>query len=62
MPSSRLAAASPDDATVEALIDLYRSMAGEHPDWDDYRRAMVAEERVVLTIRPTHAYGMAIRR
>jgi PPOX class probable F420-dependent enzyme len=51
-------AAAPDDATVEALVDLYRAMAGEHPDWDDYRRAMVADQRVVLTLRPTHAYGM----
>ncbi|HEY6531530.1 MAG TPA: PPOX class F420-dependent oxidoreductase [Acidimicrobiales bacterium] len=54
-------ASAPDDATVEALIDLYRAMAGEHPDWDDYRRAMVDDQRVVLTLRPTHAYGM-IRR
>src|ERR1700744_1856433 len=34
-------AAAPDDDTVEALITLYRNIAGEHPDWDDYRRAMV---------------------
>ena len=50
-------AAAPDDATVEALVDLYRSQAGEHPDWDDYRRAMVEDRRVVLTLRPTDAYG-----
>ena len=31
----------PDDDTVEALIALYRNIAGEHPDWDDYREAMV---------------------
>src|SRR5262249_13183853 len=29
------------DDTVEQLIALYRNIAGEHPDWDDYRRAMV---------------------
>ncbi|MCU1394329.1 MAG: putative F420-dependent enzyme [Ilumatobacteraceae bacterium] len=51
-------AAAPDDATVEALVALYRSMAGEHQDWDDYRRAMVADHRTVVTITPTHAYGM----
>ena len=51
-------AAAPDDATVEALIDLYRKIAGEHPDWDDYRRAMVDDGRVMLTLTPTHAYGM----
>jgi len=52
-------AAAPDDATVEELIELYRAVNGEHPDWDDYRAAMVADRRVVLRLRPTHAYGMA---
>jgi PPOX class probable F420-dependent enzyme len=50
-------AAAPDDATVEELVDLYRSLQGEHEDWDDYRAAMVAERRVVVRIRPSHAYG-----
>ena len=50
-------AAAPDDATVEELVSLYRSLQGEHEDWDDYRAAMVAERRVVVRIRPTHAYG-----
>jgi hypothetical protein len=30
----------------------------DHPDWEDYRRAMVAEQRVVLRLRPQRAYGM----
>ncbi|MBF6329187.1 PPOX class F420-dependent oxidoreductase [Nocardia transvalensis] len=47
-----------DDATVEELIAYYRALSGEHPDWDDYRRAMVGEHRVVARIRPDHAYGM----
>lgn len=51
-------AAASDDATVEELVGLYRSMRGEHPDWDDYRRAMVADRRLVLRIHPEHAYGM----
>jgi PPOX class probable F420-dependent enzyme len=51
-------AAAPDDETVEALIGLYRYIAGEHPDWDDYRRAMVDERRVLLTIPVAHVYGM----
>lgn len=51
-------AASPHDDTVEALIALYRKIAGEHPDWDDYRRAMVTDRRVVLTLPITHVYGM----
>ena len=54
-------AAEPHDATAEALVDLYRTIAGEHPDWDDYRRAMVADRRVVVTLRPSHAYGMTGR-
>ncbi|PWS41483.1 PPOX class F420-dependent enzyme [Streptomyces sp. ZEA17I] len=50
-------AAEPDDATVESLIALYRDVRGEHPDWADYRRAMVADRRVVLTLRIEHVYG-----
>jgi PPOX class probable F420-dependent enzyme len=51
-------AAAPDDATVEELIELYRAVQGEHPDWDDYRRAMVADRRLVLRLHPERAYGM----
>ena len=35
---------------MEPLIDYYRRTAGEHPDWDDYRAAMVRDERVLLRI------------
>jgi PPOX class probable F420-dependent enzyme len=52
------AAVAPDDATVDELVDYYRTLNGEHPDWDDYRRAMVADQRLVLRLRPTHAYGI----
>ena len=52
------AAADPDDDTVEALVGLYSRIAGEHPDWDDYRRAMVTERRVMLRLPVTHLYGM----
>lgn len=51
-------AASERDDTVEALIALYRNIAGEHPDWDDYRRAMVDDRRVVMTLPISHLYGM----
>ena len=51
-------AAAPDDATVDALVEYYRSLSGEHPDWDDYRRAMVADGRLLVLLTPTHAYGM----
>ena len=39
-----------DDEVVEELIELFRNVQGEHPDWDDYRRAMVAEQRCLLRI------------
>jgi PPOX class probable F420-dependent enzyme len=51
-------AADPHDATVDELVEYYRAIQGEHPDWDDYRRAMVADGRLVLRVRPTYAYGM----
>jgi len=53
-----LPAADPNDDTVDQLVAYYRSMIGEHPDWDDYRAAMVRDGRLVLRIHPTHAYGM----
>lgn len=51
-------AADPHDATVDALVDYYRSVMGEHEDWDGYRRAMVDDGRLLLLLHPTHAYGM----
>ena len=36
---------------MEALVDYYRRVAGEHDDWDDYRAAMARERRVVLRLR-----------
>jgi uncharacterized protein len=51
-------ASATDDDTVEALIALYRNIAGEHPDWDEYRQAMVTDRRVVLTLPISHVYGM----
>ncbi|MCB1263092.1 MAG: PPOX class F420-dependent oxidoreductase [Mycobacterium sp.] len=51
-------AAAPDDDTVESLITLYRKIAGEHPDWDEYRRAMVVDRRVLLRLPIHHLYGM----
>ena len=50
-------AAEPGDASVDELVELYRSLQGEHEDWDDYRAAMVRERRVVVRIKPFHAYG-----
>jgi PPOX class probable F420-dependent enzyme len=35
---------------MEPLVDYYRRLAGEHPDWDDYRRAMVQDRRALIRI------------
>jgi PPOX class probable F420-dependent enzyme len=50
-------AADPADATVDELVEYYRNLSGEHPDWDEYRAAMVADGRLVIRLRPTRAYG-----
>jgi PPOX class probable F420-dependent enzyme len=38
---------------AEALVDYYRSIAGEHPDWDEYRQAMIKQGKSLLRITPT---------
>jgi PPOX class probable F420-dependent enzyme len=49
---------TPGDSTGQALAELYTAIAGsEHPDWDDYYRAMVDERRLLLTLTVTHGYG-----
>ena len=50
-------AADPHDDTVEELIAYYRGINGEHPDWDEYRAAMVADRRLVVRFRPDRVYG-----
>lgn len=52
-------AADPGDGATDELVALYRRLSGEHPDWDEYRRTMVADRRVVVRVRPNHAYGLA---
>ncbi|ADJ50815.1 pyridoxamine 5'-phosphate oxidase [Amycolatopsis mediterranei S699] len=51
-------AAAPDDDTVEALVDYYRCAAGEHPDWAEYRAAMVTDQRVLLTVHVEKLLGL----
>ncbi len=53
-------AADPHDATVDALVEYYKIGSGEHPDWEEYRAAMVADRRVVITLRPERAYGLGV--
>ena len=40
---------------MEPLVDYYRGLAGEHPDWEDYRRAMTADRRALIRITIEHA-------
>jgi PPOX class probable F420-dependent enzyme len=40
---------------MEPLVDYYRSIAGEHDDWDDYRAAMQKEQRVLIQLDLTRA-------
>ncbi|MGF7238008.1 MAG: PPOX class F420-dependent oxidoreductase, partial [Frankia sp.] len=42
-------------AAMEPLVDYYRSLSGEHPDWDDYRAVMVRDQRCVIRINVTRA-------
>ncbi len=35
---------------MELLVDYYRGISGEHPDWDDYRNAMEQQRRVIIRI------------
>ena len=47
----------PDGPEVQALVDYYRAAAGEHPDWAEYRAVMVADRRVLMTMRVERVYG-----
>lgn len=51
-------ATSPDDPTCDALVRYYELVqGGPHDDWGEYRRAMVADERLIARFRPTSAVG-----
>lgn len=40
---------------MDGLVEYYRSVSGEHPDWDDYRQAMTRDQRVLIKIDVTRA-------
>jgi PPOX class probable F420-dependent enzyme len=40
---------------MEPLVEYYRALSGEHPDWDDYRAAMTRDQRVLIRVRPERA-------
>jgi len=48
-----------DDEIVEELVEVFRAIRGEdHPDWDEYRNAMVADRRLVARLHVDHVYGL----
>ncbi|AXH95735.1 PPOX class F420-dependent oxidoreductase [Ornithinimicrobium avium] len=51
----------PHDASADELVDIYRSVAGEHPDWEEFREAMVTERRLPLHLHLDKVLGMAGR-
>ena len=38
---------------LEPLVEYFRSISGEHPDWDEYRQAMVDQGKCLIRITPT---------
>ena len=45
----------------QTLREVYRACAGrDHPDWDEYDRAMVQDRRAAIIVRPEHIYGTAL--
>ncbi|WP_194894477.1 PPOX class F420-dependent oxidoreductase [Catenulispora pinisilvae] len=38
--------------SVEPLVEYYRNIAGEHPDWDEYRQAMVQQGKSIIRVTP----------
>jgi hypothetical protein len=40
---------------MDGLVAYYRAASGEHPDWDDYRRAMLRDKRCLIRIRVERA-------
>lgn len=47
----------PADEAAGLLRSTYRAISGEHPDWDEFNQAMIDDRRLVIRLRPTHAYG-----
>lgn len=53
--------ADPADASADELVDIYRTLAGEHPDWDEFRTAMISEARLPLHLHVERVYGIPPR-
>jgi PPOX class probable F420-dependent enzyme len=50
-------AEDPRDEVTDELVEVYRAVQGEHPDWDEYRTVMVDDGRVVVRLHIDRAYG-----
>ena len=49
---------STDDETADALVAYYEAVAGKpHPDWEEYRAAMVGEQRLLVRVTPASVVG-----
>ena len=46
---------------MQPLVDYYRAISGEHPDWEEYRSVMVSDRRVLMAMRVQKVYGEKIR-
>jgi PPOX class probable F420-dependent enzyme len=53
-------ASDPEGPEVQALVDYYRAAAGEHPDWAEYRAAMVSSRRVLIKLAVAKVYGASV--
>ncbi|GGO51281.1 PPOX class F420-dependent enzyme [Streptomyces daqingensis] len=40
--------------SVEPLVEYFRNISGEHPDWDEYRAAMLKQGKSLIRITPRH--------
>ncbi|MGE5828693.1 MAG: PPOX class F420-dependent oxidoreductase [Micromonosporaceae bacterium] len=52
-------AEDPHDATVDELVAHYRAVRGEHPDWAEFRAAMVADRRLLVRLPIDRMYGLS---
>ena len=50
-------ASDPHDPATDALVEYYTAVVGEHPDWAEYRQAMVDERRLLATLTPRSVVG-----
>ncbi len=46
-----------DHGVVDELVEVYRAISGEHPNWDEYRAEMVKENRLVIRLHVERVYG-----